>query len=222
MIELYENDIGPQERRQGRGPRLGRPCLPERLLADGAAAIAELGYGGGRQHDGRRAERARRTQCCRLHALLVLSVAGARAAAELVQDAPYRARMVSEPRAVLREFGLELPAETTIRVWDSTAEVRYLVLEAARWHRGLGRGGVGCDRYARRHDRRRRARRRADTGVSTASALADVDAAPVAAPLPRSNGELVFEEVWQGRALGLGVVVLELTGARWSEFATIL
>ena len=43
-----------------------------------------------------------------------------------------------------------------------------------------------------------------------------------AAPLPRSNGELVFEEVWQGRALGLGVVVLELTGARWSEFATIL
>jgi nitrile hydratase len=41
---------------------------------------------------------------------------------------PYRARMVSEPRAVLREFGLELPAKTTIRVWDSTAEVRYLVL----------------------------------------------------------------------------------------------
>jgi nitrile hydratase len=44
------------------------------------------------------------------------------------KSAPYRARMVSEPRAVLREFGLELPADTTIRVWDSTAEVRYLVL----------------------------------------------------------------------------------------------
>ena len=55
--------------------------------------------------------------------------------------------------------------------------------------------------------------------MSTGSALADVDAAlGVAAPLPRSNGELVFEEVWQGRALGLGVVVLELTGVRWSEF----
>jgi len=55
--------------------------------------------------------------------------------------------------------------------------------------------------------------------VSTGSALADVDAAlGVAAPLPRSNGELVFEEVWQGRALGLGVVVLDLTGVRWSEF----
>jgi nitrile hydratase len=41
---------------------------------------------------------------------------------------PYRARVVAEPRAVLREFGLELPDETEIRVWDSSAEVRYLVL----------------------------------------------------------------------------------------------
>ena len=44
------------------------------------------------------------------------------------KSAPYRARMVAEPRAVLREFGLELPAEVEIRVWDSSAEVRYLVL----------------------------------------------------------------------------------------------
>jgi nitrile hydratase accessory protein len=55
--------------------------------------------------------------------------------------------------------------------------------------------------------------------MSTAAALADVDAAlGVAAPLPRANGELVFEEVWQGRTLGLGVVVLERTGTPWSEF----
>ena len=55
--------------------------------------------------------------------------------------------------------------------------------------------------------------------MSAAAALADVDdALGVAAPLPRSNGDLVFEEVWQGRALGLGVVVLEHTGAPWSEF----
>ena len=55
--------------------------------------------------------------------------------------------------------------------------------------------------------------------MSAAAALSDVDAAlGAAAPLPRSNGELVFEEVWQGRALGLGVVVLERIGAPWSEF----
>jgi nitrile hydratase accessory protein len=55
--------------------------------------------------------------------------------------------------------------------------------------------------------------------VSAAASLADVDEGLGAvAPLPRSNGELIFEEVWQGRALGLGVVVLELTGAPWTEF----
>jgi nitrile hydratase accessory protein len=55
--------------------------------------------------------------------------------------------------------------------------------------------------------------------MSAATALADVDAAlGVTAALPRTNGELVFEEVWQGRALGLGVVVLQRTGAPWNEF----
>jgi nitrile hydratase accessory protein len=53
----------------------------------------------------------------------------------------------------------------------------------------------------------------------SAAALAEVAVALGAeAPLPRSNGELVFEEVWQGRALGLGVVVLERTGTPWSKF----
>ena len=59
--------------------------------------------------------------------------------------------------------------------------------------------------------------------MSAAAALPDVDAALGAvAPLPRSNAELVFEEVWQGRALGLGVVVLERVGAPWSEFRDYL
>jgi nitrile hydratase accessory protein len=59
--------------------------------------------------------------------------------------------------------------------------------------------------------------------VTAAADLAVVDAAlGAAAPLPRSNGELVFEEVWQGRALGLGVVALERLGASWSEFRDYL
>jgi nitrile hydratase accessory protein len=59
--------------------------------------------------------------------------------------------------------------------------------------------------------------------VSARTPLAAVDAALAGtAPLPRSNGELIFEEVWQGRALGLGVVVLERTGAAWDEFRTHL
>jgi hypothetical protein len=82
VIELYENDIGPQNGAKVVARAWVDPAYRERLLADGAAALAELGYGGA--DNGRRTERARRTQCCRLHALLVLSVAGARAAAELV------------------------------------------------------------------------------------------------------------------------------------------
>jgi nitrile hydratase accessory protein len=59
--------------------------------------------------------------------------------------------------------------------------------------------------------------------VSEVTALAAVDAALAGrAPLPRDNGELVFEEPWQARALGMGVVVLERTGASWAEFRTHL
>jgi nitrile hydratase accessory protein len=55
--------------------------------------------------------------------------------------------------------------------------------------------------------------------VSARTALADVDAALAgAAPLPRDNGALVFEEPWQGRVLGMGVVALERTGSTWSDF----
>jgi nitrile hydratase len=90
MIELYENDIGPQNGAKVVARAWVDPGYRERLLTDATAAIAEP--------------------------------------PSWYKSAPYRARMVSEPRAVLREFGLELPAETTIRVWDSTAEVRYLVL----------------------------------------------------------------------------------------------
>jgi len=52
------------------------------------------------------------------------------------KSAPYRSRAVIDPRGVLREFGLELPVETEVRVWDSTAEIRYLVLPQRPAHSG--------------------------------------------------------------------------------------
>jgi len=61
------------------------------------------------------------------------------------KSAEYRSRMVIQPRAVLREFGLEIPEDTTVRVWDSTAETRYLVLP----ERPEGTEGWGVDRLAR-------------------------------------------------------------------------
>jgi hypothetical protein len=59
--------------------------------------------------------------------------------------------------------------------------------------------------------------------VTESTALADVDAALAGtAPLPRDNGELVFEEPWQGRVLGMGVVALERTGSSWADFRPYL
>ena len=128
---------------------------------------------------------------------------------------PYRARVVAEPRAVLREFGLELRDEVEIRVWDSSAEVRYLVAaDAARRARMAERGDLAAlvtrDCMIGTAVPSARRRRRVSP---TRARLATVDPrSPGVTPLPRNNGELVFEEPWQGRALGMGVVVLERTG----------
>ena len=72
---------------------------------------------------------------------------------------PYRSRAVIDPRGVLAEFGLTLPADTKIRVWDSTAELRYLVVPLRpEGHRGLERGGARRSGDARFDDRHRPAR----------------------------------------------------------------
>ena len=60
--------------------------------------------------------------------MLLLPVAGAGAPPMWYKSTPYRSRAVIDPRGVLREFGLELPEDVEVRVWDSTAELRYLVL----------------------------------------------------------------------------------------------
>src|SRR5262245_32619544 len=80
----------------------------------------------------------------------------------------------------------------------------------------MERGGAGRPRHAGQHGRRRP---RARAVVTDEARLSEVDAAlAAAAPLPRSNGELVFDEPWQGRALGMGVLVLEQTGTGWDEW----
>jgi len=105
------------------------PNYKKRLLENGTAAIAELGCGGFQAEDVMVVENTPHvhnvvvcTLCsCYPWALLGLPPAWYKSNA-------YRARIVIEPRAVLREFGLELEQDTEIRVWDSTSEVRYLVL----------------------------------------------------------------------------------------------
>ena len=182
------------------------PEYRARLLADGAAAIAELGYGGfeGAMVAVENTPATHNVVVCTLCSCYPWPVLGL--PPTWYKSPAYRARMVAEPRAVLREFGLELPPEIEIKVWDSTSEVRYLVVP----DRPHGTEGASEDgrargaRHARQHDRHRA---REDVGrVSTRADPAAADPAAPAAP-PRSNGELVFEEPWESRAFGAAVAL---------------
>ena len=129
VVEHYERDLGPQHGARVVARAWVDPDFRARLLADGTAAVSELGISGFELNTlVAVGEHARGPQPRGLHAVLLLPVAAARPAAQVVQAPAYRARAVAEPRAVLREFGVELPPDTTIRVWDSTSEVRYLVV----------------------------------------------------------------------------------------------
>jgi nitrile hydratase subunit alpha len=129
VVNLYENDVGPQNGARVIAHAWFDPAYKTRLLADATAAIAELGYGGA---EGDTMVVVENTPT--VHNVIVCTLCSCYPWPVLglpptwYKSAPYRARVVAEPRAVLREFGLELPPEVEIRVWDSTAEVRYLVL----------------------------------------------------------------------------------------------
>jgi nitrile hydratase subunit alpha len=129
IIELYERDVGPRNGARVVARAWTDPAYRQRLLADGTKAIAELGYGGAEADN-----LVAVANTATVHNVVVCTLCSCYPWPVLglpptwYKSPPYRARMVAEPRAVLREFGLELPHEVEVRVWDSSAEVRYLVL----------------------------------------------------------------------------------------------
>ena len=129
VVELYERDVGPQNGAKVVAHAWTDPAFRERLLADGTKAIAELGFGG---FEADTLVAVANTPS--VHNVVVCTLCSCYPWPVLglppiwYKSPPYRARVVAEPRAVLREFGLELPDEVEIRVWDSSAEVRYLVV----------------------------------------------------------------------------------------------
>jgi nitrile hydratase len=129
VVEHYERDLGPHH-----GARVVARAWTDsdyraRLLADGTAAVAELGIGGVELNTLVAVENTpdvHNMVVCTLCSCYPWPLLGL--PPKWYKDPAYRARAVAEPRAVLREFGLELLEETAIRVWDSTSEVRYLVV----------------------------------------------------------------------------------------------
>ena len=130
VVQTYEKDVGPMNGAKVVARAWVDPAYKQRLLADGTAAIAELGFtgrGGGDKmvvHENTPAVH-NMVVCtlCSCYPWIVLGLP------PVWYKAPaYRSRAVLEPRKVLAEFGVDLPADTEIRVWDSSAEIRYMVL----------------------------------------------------------------------------------------------
>jgi nitrile hydratase subunit alpha len=129
VVEHYERDVGPRNGARVVARAWVDPAYRERLLENGTKAIAELGFGG-TEGDNMvvvaNTPQVHNVIVCTLCSCYPWPVLGLPPA--WYKSLPYRARMVAEPREVLREFGLELAGEVEVRVWDSSAEVRYLVL----------------------------------------------------------------------------------------------
>lgn len=129
IVDAFENRIGPRNGAQVVARAWIDPAFRERLLADGTAAIGELGYLGGQ---GEHMKVVANTPD--VHNLVVCTLCSCYPWPTLglpptwYKSSAYRARAVIEPREVLREFGLQLGDDVEVRVWDSTAEIRYLVL----------------------------------------------------------------------------------------------
>src|ERR1700688_3384094 len=145
LIDTYEHKVGPRNGAQVVARAWVDPAYKQRLLTDPDKAIAELGFGG---QQGEHMVVVENTPA--VHNMVVCTLCSCYPWPVLglppvwYKSAPYRSRSVIDPRGVLREFGLELSDDVEVRVWDSTAELRYLVLP----ERPAGTEGLAEDALA--------------------------------------------------------------------------
>ena len=129
LVDTYETKVGPHNGAQVVARAWTDADYKKRLLEEGSAAIGELGFSGMQGEDMVVVENT-----SEVHNILVCTLCSCYPWPTLglppvwYKAAPYRARAVSDPRGVLAEFGVDVPEDKEVRVWDSTAEVRYMVL----------------------------------------------------------------------------------------------
>lgn len=128
-IDLYAEEIGPKRGAHVVAKAWTDPAFRTRLLADGTAAISEFGYQGhatGHLIAVENTAEVHNLVVCTLCSCYPFTLLGISPGWYRMQE--YRSRAVRDPRGVLKEFGVEIADEVEIRVWDSTAELRYLVV----------------------------------------------------------------------------------------------
>jgi nitrile hydratase len=129
LVDIFQHKVGPRNGARVVARAWVDPAYKQRLLRSGTAAVAELGYSGWQTDDLQVVENTPK-----VHNLIVCTLCSCYPWAVLglppvwYKSAPYRSRAVIDPRGVLRELGTELPDDVEVRVWDSTAEQRYMVL----------------------------------------------------------------------------------------------
>lgn len=129
VIDTFETKVGPRNGAQVVAKAWTDPDFKQRLLDDASAACAELGFGG---QQGEQLKAVENTDD--VHNMVVCTLCSCYPWPVLglppnwYKSHAYRSRAVIEPRAVLQEFGVEIPENKEVRVWDSTAELRYLVV----------------------------------------------------------------------------------------------
>jgi nitrile hydratase subunit alpha len=127
IVSVYEHDTGPMNGARVVARAWTDPAYKQRLLSDAAAAVYELGFNAN-------AALIAIENTPEVHNLVVCTLCSCYPTQLLglppvwYKSAPYRSRAVIEPRAVLREFGTEVPDTVEVRVWDSSADMRYLVI----------------------------------------------------------------------------------------------
>ena len=145
LVDTFEKRIGPRNGAKVVARAWVDPAYKKRLLSDATTAIAELGFSGMQGEDMVVVENTPK-----VHNLLVCTLCSCYPWPVLglppvwYKAAPYRSRAVIEPRAVLEEFGVKVGPEVEVRVWDSTAELRYMVLP----ERPAGTEGMSEDELA--------------------------------------------------------------------------
>lgn len=129
LVDTYETKIGPRNGAKVVARAWVDPAYKQRLLTDATAAIKEFGFSGLQGEDMVVLENT-----AEVHNVVVCTLCSCYPWPTLglppvwYKSAPYRARVVNDPRSVLKEFGTELPESVELRTWDTTAELRYLVL----------------------------------------------------------------------------------------------